>query len=215
MFIPQVKTREGDSDPMTDMFEFWVSFWPVAPLFGVKWRFADMAVPVHGNLAARPGDLARAGAEVEARAVEEAIAAPAVAEPVAEKAAEKAKEEPALKEPAIEETMEPRDPAESPGTTEPERQGPDPQSEARPAKRPKGLRSKAPANPDDLKLIKGIGPSLERQLNDMGLYTFEQIAKLGEAELAWVDDRIETVTFKGRCFRDDWVGQAKAQLAEA
>lgn len=32
--------------------------------------------------------------------------------------------------------------------------------------------------PDDLKVIKGIGPVIERKLNEAGVYTFEQLGNL-------------------------------------
>jgi predicted flap endonuclease-1-like 5' DNA nuclease len=32
--------------------------------------------------------------------------------------------------------------------------------------------------PDDLKVIKGIGPVIERKLNEAGIYTFEQLGNL-------------------------------------
>ena len=59
---------------------------------------------------------------------------------------------------------------------------------------------------DDLKRISGVGPKLERTLNEMGFWHFAQIADWTEKEIAWVDSR---VTFKGRIVRDDWVSQAK------
>ncbi len=59
-------------------------------------------------------------------------------------------------------------------------------------------------------MIKGIGPSLEGKLNALGIYKFEQIADFTEENLTWIDDHL--VTFKGRCFRDDWVGQAKGLM---
>ena len=37
--------------------------------------------------------------------------------------------------------------------------------------------------PDDLKTIKGIGPVIERKLNDAGVYTFEQLGNLTTAQL--------------------------------
>jgi len=64
---------------------------------------------------------------------------------------------------------------------------------------------------DDLKQISGVGPVLERKLNDLGIYHFWQIAKWGEAEIAWVD---ESLNFKGRISRDGWIAQA-SKLAEA
>ena len=37
--------------------------------------------------------------------------------------------------------------------------------------------------PDDLKIIKGIGPVIERKLNDAGIRTFEQLGNLTPADL--------------------------------
>ena len=31
--------------PSRDAFEFWISFFPTAPLFGVEWRFGQMVDP--------------------------------------------------------------------------------------------------------------------------------------------------------------------------
>jgi NADH-quinone oxidoreductase subunit E len=64
--------------------------------------------------------------------------------------------------------------------------------------------------PDDLKLIKGIGPKLENLLHSMGFFHYDQIAAWTAAEIAWVDDNLEG--FKGRVTRDNWVEQA-GQLA--
>lgn len=62
-----------------------------------------------------------------------------------------------------------------------------------------------PEQPDDLKLISGIGPKLEQVLNGLGVWTYSQIASWGREEIAWVDDYL---SFKGRIDRDDWIGQA-------
>ena len=64
-----------------------------------------------------------------------------------------------------------------------------------------------PAEPDDLKLISGVGPVLEGKLNDLGIYTYKQVASWKKAERDWVDGYL---SFKGRIERDDWVKQAKA-----
>jgi NADH-quinone oxidoreductase subunit E len=60
---------------------------------------------------------------------------------------------------------------------------------------------------DDLKLIWGVGPKLEKMLNAMGVWHFDQIAAWGKSELSWVDERLEG--FKGRAARDEWVKQSK------
>ena len=41
-----------------------------------------------------------------------------------------------------------------------------------------GVQPVAKVVPDDLKVIKGIGPVIERKLNDAGVYTFEQLGNL-------------------------------------
>ncbi len=61
---------------------------------------------------------------------------------------------------------------------------------------------------DDLKLIRGIGPALERLLNDVGVWHFDQIASWKARDIAFVDDKMPT--FKGRITRDEWVKQARA-----
>ena len=67
-----------------------------------------------------------------------------------------------------------------------------------------------PATPDDLKSIAGIGPKLEQVLNGLGVWTFAQIAGWSREEVAWMDD---TLGFKGRIGRDDWLGQAARMSA--
>lgn len=63
---------------------------------------------------------------------------------------------------------------------------------------------------DDLKLIKGVGPKLEEKLNKMGVWHFSQIAGWSAEQVSWVDD---SLNFKGRIDRDDWIGQAKILAA--
>lgn len=67
-----------------------------------------------------------------------------------------------------------------------------------------------PARPevvDDLKEISGIGPTLERTLNELGIYQFRQIATWHAEEIGWVSDNLDV--FKGRIERDQWVAQAR------
>lgn len=59
--------------------------------------------------------------------------------------------------------------------------------------------------PDDLMLIKGVGPKLAATLDSLGVYHFFQIAGWSEDDIAKVDDRLK---FKGRIVRDNWVDQA-------
>ena len=60
---------------------------------------------------------------------------------------------------------------------------------------------------DDLKLISGVGPALEKKLNELGIFTFKQVSEFDADMVETVNDAIEF--FPGRVQRDDWVGQAK------
>lgn len=78
--------------------------------------------------------------------------------------------------------------------------------EVKAAVRPQGLDMARDGNPDDLKMIKGIGPKLEILCNTLGFFHFDQIAAWTAKEIAWVDDNLEG--FKSRVTRDEWVKQA-------
>jgi predicted flap endonuclease-1-like 5' DNA nuclease len=67
----------------------------------------------------------------------------------------------------------------------------------------KALRA-APA--EDLKRIRGIGVLIEKKLNQLGIVAYEQIANWTAAEI----DRIsQSLDFKGRIERENWVEQAR------
>lgn len=220
------KAMETWQKPAKEAFDLWVSFFPVAPFFGVEWRFAE-SMPVPGSNVFMPGGVTPApkakkaptppAAKVALKVVETPApkAAPAKPKPapkaeVAPKVeAPKAEAPKASPKPAPKAAAKPAPKAEAPKPAP--KAAPKPAAPKRAADgRPTSLMSTAPAKPDDLKLIKGIGPALEKQLNGLGIYMFEQIAAFDDKALAWVDDNL--TAFKGRCFRDDWVGQAKAQL---
>ena len=76
---------------------------------------------------------------------------------------------------------------------------------------PQTLAEPAGEGSDDLKLIKGIGPEIERMLNGLGFYHFAQLASWTPEQVAWVDAHLEG--FHGRIVREGWVEQAR-QLAE-
>lgn len=65
---------------------------------------------------------------------------------------------------------------------------------------------------DDLKQIEGIGPALEKLVNGLGYWHFDQIAAWTEAEIDLVDQKMDR--FKGRIRRDRWVAQAKIIVTE-
>jgi predicted flap endonuclease-1-like 5' DNA nuclease len=66
----------------------------------------------------------------------------------------------------------------------------------------------APGTPDDLKLIVGVGPVIERMLYQLGIATYRQIAQWSERDIDEFDARLRD--FPGRIRRDGWVTQARA-----
>ncbi len=65
----------------------------------------------------------------------------------------------------------------------------------------------SPDQADDLKQIKGVGPTIEKKLNALGIYTFGQIAGFGKEDEHTVGEII--AFFPGRIERDEWVKQAE------
>jgi large subunit ribosomal protein L21 len=63
---------------------------------------------------------------------------------------------------------------------------------------------------DDLKMIGGVGPALEKKLNEAGVTSLTQVAAWTAEDIAAFDEKL---TFHGRIERDDWVGQAKDLVA--
>lgn len=77
---------------------------------------------------------------------------------------------------------------------------------------PERLTAPRKGRADDLKEIEGIGPAMEKLVNELGFYHFDQIAGWSDADVAWVDANMKT--FKGRITRDKWVAQARIIVNE-
>jgi len=71
--------------------------------------------------------------------------------------------------------------------------------------------TKPKGEPDDLKLIKGVTPELEKKLNKLGLIKFEQIANLTDDEIARLDEELK---LNGAIENDDWTAKAVELMAE-
>ncbi|MFK7946089.1 MAG: hypothetical protein AB8G11_00750 [Saprospiraceae bacterium] len=69
------------------------------------------------------------------------------------------------------------------------------------------------AEKDDLTNINGIGEFIENKLNDLGIFTFRQLAKFDDTIVANVTRAIEF--FPGRIERDEWIPQAKGFVGES
>ena len=78
-------------------------------------------------------------------------------------------------------------------------------------KKPATLKAARKSGADNLKRIKGVGPKLEKLLNSLGFFHFDQVASWSENEMAWVDQNLEG--FIGRATRDNWVAQAKELMS--
>ncbi len=60
--------------------------------------------------------------------------------------------------------------------------------------------------PDDLEIMKGVGPKFVTRLHENGITRFEQLARLSDNEVTILDDKLGP--FKGRLRRDRVVEQA-------
>ena len=60
---------------------------------------------------------------------------------------------------------------------------------------------------DDLRQIKGVGPSIEKTLHNLGFFRFSQIAAMTEVDIERVARQLKG--FRSRIYREDWIGQAR------
>lgn len=74
-----------------------------------------------------------------------------------------------------------------------------------PAEKQLNLKAKA-GEKDDLKVITGIGPRIEKRLNAAGIYSYRQISEFTEESIEKITKTIRF--FPGRIERDRWVEQA-------
>jgi predicted flap endonuclease-1-like 5' DNA nuclease len=64
--------------------------------------------------------------------------------------------------------------------------------------------------PDNLEVIKGIGPRIHRELESMGIVTFAQLAVLSPEQIRAIEEKF---SFPGRVGRQKWVEQARERIA--
>jgi len=65
--------------------------------------------------------------------------------------------------------------------------------------------------PDDLKRLHGLGPEIEKKMNDAGIFHFWQIAAMSPEDAATLDHELK---LSGRIEREHWIDQAHS-LSEA
>jgi predicted flap endonuclease-1-like 5' DNA nuclease len=130
-------------------------------------------------------------------------------------------------EPEVEETPEEdsepeedegeEDSAESEADPDPEPESdpeaePEPEPEPEPDPEPE-TELETHTQRDNLKKIKGVGPAIEKTLNEIGIFNFQQIADMSEYDIDRVAKRLKG--FHSRIYREDWIGQARALLDQA
>src|SRR6266581_1719167 len=69
-----------------------------------------------------------------------------------------------------------------------------------------------PPRIDDLKLINGIGPAVEKRLNGVGIFTFARLAALSPADIAAAVADLTGLSSE-RIFKQDWIGQSRKLAA--
>jgi predicted flap endonuclease-1-like 5' DNA nuclease len=74
------------------------------------------------------------------------------------------------------------------------------------AARRAAVRAAVSSGPDDLKRIRGIGVLIEKRLNSLGVSTYEHIANWTAADIERISQSLD---FKGRIERENWVEQAR------
>jgi small subunit ribosomal protein S2 len=66
--------------------------------------------------------------------------------------------------------------------------------------------------PDDLTKLNGVGPQLEKKLNEAGIFHYWQLAAMKPENVAKIDAEVK---LNGRIARDGWVAQARAMIEAA
>lgn len=136
--------------------------------------------------------------------------APVKAAPLAAAAPVKAKAAPKKKAPAKKAAVKPKAAAAKKTTAKkpaakkaaPKAAAAKPKAKAAPKKA-----AAKPKIPDNLELMKGVGPKLNGLLKSLGVSKFEQVASWKAADIREVDSKLGA--FSGRIARDNWVDQAK------
>lgn len=169
---------------------------------GVPTPAEDAVARVKAEFAAKQSGSDAAAAKADAAPAKPAAAPKkeAAAPKAEEKKAEPAEAKPESKAKAEKPAADTAAPAAKAETAAPAEAG------AVEEKAPEQLKEARGGKPDDLKLLKGVGPKLEGVLHELGFFHFDQIAAWTAAEVAWVDTRLK---FKGRIERDGWIDQAK------
>ncbi|WP_295445815.1 hypothetical protein [Sphingorhabdus sp. EL138] len=85
-------------------------------------------------------------------------------------------------------------------------------AKAEKAPKAKAAKPTSPSSiPDNLELIKGLGPKVNNLLKGLGVTSFAQVANWTAADVADIDAKLGA--FAGRITRDNWIDQAQLLAA--
>lgn len=99
--------------------------------------------------------------------------------------------------------------AEAPAAVKPDTKAAAKPAAAKAAAKP-AAKAEASTFKDDVKLIGGVGPALEKKLAALGVTSLKHIAEFTPADIERVDGEL---SFKGRIEREEWIKQAKELMA--
>jgi len=172
----------------------------VAIILWMSWQDASSGTASDATIAAATSSAA-ARTDATATAV-----SPAAAKPAAAKAAAKPAAKPAAAKPAAAKAA--AKPAAAKAAAKPAAT----KAAAKPAAtkaaaKPAVLAKARAGGADNLKMIKGVGPVLEKALHTTGVFHFDQVGAWTKADAEWFDDNVKGAN--GRVIRDGWVKQAK------
>ncbi len=163
----------------------------VAIILWMSWQDASSGTASDATIAAATSSAA-ARTDATATAV-----SPAAAKPAAAKAAAKPAAKPAAAKPAAAKAA--AKPAAAKAAAKP--------AATKAAAKPAVLAKARAGGADNLKMIKGVGPVLEKALHTTGVFHFDQVGAWTKADAEWFDDNVKGAN--GRVIRDGWVKQAK------
>ena len=172
----------------------------VAIILWMSWQDASSGTASDATTAAATSSAA-ARTDATATAV-----SPAAAKPAAKPAAATAAAKPAAAKPAAAKAA--AKPAAAKAAAKPAAA----KAAAKPAAtkaaaKPAVLAKARAGGADNLKMIKGVGPVLEKALHTSGVFHFDQVGAWTKADAEWFDDNVKGAN--GRVIRDGWVKQAK------
>ena len=96
------------------------------------------------------------------------------------------------------------------GGAKPSKKAAAPKAEAAPVTLASAPAAAAASGSDDISLIGGVGPKMEKGLRELGFNTFAQIAAMKPDDVARAEEHLKQ---KGRIAREEWIEQAQELLA--